>query len=228
MNLSSYHSIHHDSSRRGSVFFSPRSESLLIVRPTIFTLFHECYGAVCWHFKRINRTVHPSATIPDRAVAAAASAQAYPAVDERDSSASDDDDDDGSADDPVAAANRDPPRRQRPQRRLDPTKVDANRPVYSGIAVPTRIDVPTTMMRTRQRATRLIVAPLVAPSSGDRPGCRLIRGSSSDVLPCPSSPVHRRFRPPRPPSPPPLLPTTSPSSTSPTRTPADPTLKGTW
>lgn len=59
-----------------------------------------------------------------------------------------DGDTDDSADDPAEAANRDPPRRRRP------------------------LHLPEAKVRRVASA-----AERVAPSSGDRPGCRLIRGS---------------------------------------------------
>lgn len=61
----------------------------------------------------------------------------------------DGDDNGGNADDPAEAANRDPLRRRRPRHR------------------------PEARVRRREASA----AEKAAPSSGDRPGCRLIRGS---------------------------------------------------
>lgn len=113
----------------------------------------------------------PTAANPDScrtmAVACASIAAEPPDPDARgpsDDVRDDDGDDDGdSADDPAEAANRDPLLRLRPQRR--PALV-------------------------RQRAS---LVERVEPSSGDRPGCRLIRGSFEADRPYLSSPVHPRF-----------------------------------
>lgn len=78
-------------------------------------------------------------------------------------------DDGGSADDPAEAANRDPLLRRRPRRRPE----------------------------LGRRRTSLVER--VEPSSGDRPGCRLIRGSFEADRPYLSSPVHHRFPLPLPP-----------------------------
>lgn len=98
------------------------------------------------------RYLGPRATSPDSWLLAGAIA-GPPDPDARVPSG--DDGDDGgngdSADDPAEAANRDPPRRRRP-RRLPVAKV---------------------------RRLGASAVERVAPSSGDRPGCHLIRGSSA-------------------------------------------------
>lgn len=75
-------------------------------------------------------------------------------------------DDGGTADDPAEAANRDPLRQRRPRH------------------------LPAMVRRRASAAERLV------PSSGDRPGCHLIRGFFEADQPYLFLPVRRRSRPP--------------------------------
>lgn len=106
-------------------------------------------------------------------------------------------DDGGTADDPAEAANRDPLRQRRPQRR------------------------PVTVRRPAPAAERLV------PSSGDRPGCHLIRDFFEADRPYLSLPVRHRCRP----LPPRLRPRRSTISrfcANPSRRPVTPTAGNTW
>lgn len=106
------------------------------------------------------------------------------------------DGDDGTADDPAEAANRDPLRRRRPRRR------------------------PGQVRRRASAVERLV------PSSGDRPGCRLIRDSFEACRPYLFSPGRRRSRPPQP-QPRPRRSTTLRFCASPFRRQATPTAGNT-
>ena len=106
-------------------------------------------------------------------------------------------DDGGTADDPAEAANRDPLRQRRPRRR------------------------PVTVRRPASAAERLV------PSSGDRPGCHLIRDFFEADRPYLFSPVRHRCRP----LPPRLRPRRSTISrfcANPSRRPVIPTAGNTW